>query len=153
MGDEIAEITEFRELLQALHDTVQPAAKFEILKNAVVMIATPPAVHAGENAVPHLEEAIQRYYQEIAEEEPPQIDVTNDEQVAFDAIRDHVINNLDVFNNNNLAATEVIEEFAGDMHGGSRNKRQRSYRKKRSTRRNRRSTRRKSYRKKTHKRK
>jgi len=116
------------------------------------MIATPPEAYEEANAVPHLQEAIQRYYQEIDEEEPPQIDVTNDEQVAFDAIRDHVINNLALFNNNDLAVI-VIEEFAGGMHGGSRNKTQRSYRKKRSTRRKRRSTRRKSYRKKTHKRK
>ena len=47
MGDQIPEIDEFRELLQALHDTVDSAAKFEILKNAIVMIATPPAAYAG----------------------------------------------------------------------------------------------------------
>jgi len=132
----------FESRIQSLHDIFheQDMPKFNILVNAINIIATPPEPHQSAQSVPSLQEAIQTYYREIAEEEPPSLDLSDEEQAAFDAVRDLVVNNFDWFQQNNADAGEVIEGFAEGMRGGSR--------KRRSTRSTKRSTRRKVHRKK-----
>lgn len=145
-------LKEFKARLEALHNAVHSAAKFSELINAIVMIATPPAPHAGAHAVPNLEAAIQMFYQQMGVEEPHNMNLilSMSEQNAFNAVRQHVIDNLNWFNNdhNQVEAMKALEAHFDGMHGGHRKNKNMRNRSKRSTRRRtqrkRRSMRRKS---------
>jgi hypothetical protein len=133
-------LKQFSARLEALHNAVHSADKFSQLLNAIVMIATPPAPHAGAHAVPTLEAAIQMFYQQMEEEEPHNmnLNLSVSEQAAFDAVRQCVIDNINWFNHNQFEATMALEEYVDGMRGGFRKNKSR---RKRSTRRSTRSSR------------